>query len=188
MKITLAIAALLGYSNAIYVYKANGDVAFVQADPSSSSSSSSSSGDDSLVQVGGEDKEVDHSNEYFRPHEHEMLGGGGYDRVVPAWFAADSDDIFMRSMIEQYALEQKTKEGAPSGKFWVDEAGARAAASEVLETNKGLTGEAKQKWLDTYFAKAWGHFDVNRTGKIEVIKMPQFMRFLCSDQYMSLQP
>ena len=194
MKITLAIVALLGLAaveetNAIYVYKTNGDVAFVQAsDSSSSSSSSDSSSDDdkSLVQVRGEDEPVDHSNEYYRPHEHEMLGGGGYDRVVPAWFAADSDDIFMRSMIEQYALEQKTKEGAPSGKFWMDEASTRAAASEVLETNKGMTGEAKQKYLDTYFAKAWGHFDVNRTGKVEVIKMPQFMRFLASDQYMSL--
>ena len=42
------------------------------------------------------------------------------------------------------------------------------------------------KYLDTYFAKAWGHFDVNRTGKVEVIKMPQFMRFLASNQQMYL--
>jgi len=41
-------------------------------------------------------------------------------------------------------------------------------------------------YLNTYFAKAWGHFDVNRTGKVEVIKMPQFMRFLSSDQSMYL--
>jgi len=63
----------------------------------------------------------------------------------------------------------------------MNEATARAAASEVLATHKGLKGDALEKYLGTYFAKAWGHFDVNRTGTIEVIKMPQFMRFLASD-------
>ena len=68
----------------------------------------------------------------------------------------------------------------------MNEAGARAASIEVLGTHKGLKGDNLNKYLDRYFQKAWGHFDVNRTGTIEVIKMPQFMRFLCSDQYMSL--
>ena len=115
-----------------------------------------------------------------------MLGGGGYERVTPSRFSNDSDDIFMRSMIEQYSLEQKNKDGTPSGKFWMDEPATRAAAREVLETNCRLTGKARDDWLTTYFPKAWAHFDVNRTGKVEVIKMPQFMRFLCSDQQMYL--
>ena len=42
-------------------------------------------------------------------------------------------------------------------------------------------------YMKTYFQKAWDHFDVNQTGSIEVIKMPQFMRFLASDQWMSLK-
>ena len=134
----------------------------------------------------GDDEEEDHSGEFFPPHMHEMLGGGGYERVVPANFAADSDDIFMRSMIQNYALEQKTKEGYPSGKFWIDEAGARAASQEVLVTNKKMNPADVPAYLEKYFAKAWGHFDVNRSGKIEVIKMPQFMRFLSSDQQMYL--
>jgi len=66
------------------------------------------------------------------------------------------------------------------------EATATAAAKEVLATHKGLKGPALKKYLDTYWAKAWGHFDVNKTGNIEVIKMPQLMRFLASDQRMSL--
>ncbi len=68
----------------------------------------------------------------------------------------------------------------------MDEAATRAAAREVLETNCKLAGKARDNWLNTYFSKAWNHFDVNRTGKVEVIKMPQFMRFLCSDQQMYL--
>ena len=165
MKFTIAAAALLGFSQAITLYNTEGQMVF------------------------DDDEEVDHSNEYFVAKADGALGlnGDGYERVTPANFAADNDDIFMRSMIEQYALEQKTKEGAPSGKFWMNEAGARAAAAEVLENNVHMKAADIPKYLDTYFAKAWGHFDVNRVGKIEVIKMPMFMRFLASDQYLSLQ-
>jgi hypothetical protein len=185
MKYSLAIAALLAAAsieevNAITVYTTSGQVAYVSEDTEGDD-------DDSNVQLAGSsDEEVDHSNEYFLPGQHEMLGGGGYERVTPARFAQDSDDIFMRSMIEQYAVEQKNKDGTPSGKFWMDEAATRAAASETLETNCKISNKPRSDWLNTYFSKAWSHFDVNRTGKVEVIKMPQFMRFLCSDQQMYL--
>ena len=187
MKYTIAIAALLGLASveqtqAITLYNSAGQAIYMEQDSSSSSDSEED------VQLADDEEEVDHSNEFFHAGQHEMLGGGGYERVTPANFAGDTDDIFMRSMIEQYALEQKTKEGNPSGKFWMNEATTRAAAAEVLETHKGMKGAQLQQYLDTYFAKAWGHFDVNQTGKVEVIKMPQFMRFLASDQYMSLQP
>ena len=144
----------------------------------------SGSSDDAAIQL--MDDEPDHSGEFFHVGEGGKLGGGGYERVTTARFAADSDDIFMRSMIEQYALEGKNKDGSPNGQFWLDEGAARAASSEVLHTHKGLTGAARANYLKTYFPRTWAHFDVNRTGKIEAIKMPQFMRFLCSDQQMYL--
>ena len=92
----------------------------------------------------------------------------------------------MRSMLNTYAQEGKNKDGSPNGVFTLDEAAARAASREVLATHKGLAGAALTNYMNTYFAKAWAHFDVNRGGRIEVIKMPQFMRFLASDQSMSL--
>ena len=135
----------------------------------------------------------DASPKYYTPFDHEATY---YERVTTPRFSADSDDIFMRSMIEQYALEERTKVtdhddgtstgGELSGKFWMNQAAALAAAKEVLGTHKGLSGKLLDDYITTYFGKAWGHFDVNQTGFIEVIKMPQFMRFLCSDQYMSL--
>ena len=214
MKYSIALLALLAnlsieQTNAITVYTTSGQVAYSsnssdseseddatkKKGKDSSSSSSSSSDDDkahcpplpkkALIQL-EDDEEIDHSGEFFPPGHHEMLGGGGYDRVVPPNFAADDDDIFMRSMIKSYALEQKTKAGLPSGKFWMDEAGTRAACTEVLHTNTKMPVSEIPKYLDTYFSKAWGHFDVNRTGKIEVIKMPMLMRFISSDQYMYL--
>ena len=90
-------------------------------------------------------------------------------------------------MINNYSIEKADGDGNPTGNFVMNESTMRAAASEVLCTHKGLCAAKLQEYLDTYFAKAWGHFDVNRTGSIEVIKSPQFMRFIASDQYMSLQ-
>ena len=145
-----------------------------------SSSSSSSSDDETNVQLGGD---------YFVPGDSGTMGAKAYERVITPRFSADTDDIFMRSMIENYAVEAKTPKtdtdpgGAPTGKFWMTKSGAFAAAQEVLATHKKLTGDKLAKYLSTYFDKAWGHFDVNQTGTIEVIKMPQFIRFLASDQY-----
>ena len=136
------------------------------------------------------DDEPDHSGEVFQPADHGQLhtagGESGYERVTPARFSADSDDIFMRSMIEQYAQEHKNKDGSPNGVFTMSEASARAAATEVLVTNAKMAPGDVPAYLNTYWARAWGHFDVNRTGSIEVIKMPQLMRFLASDQQMYL--
>merc|ERR1719240_2338552 len=138
-------------------------------------------------------KDYDAVPKYYTPFDHEATY---YERVTTPRFSADTDDIFIRSMIEQYALEERTQVtehddgtksgGEPSGKFWMTSAAALAAAKEVLQTHKGLSGKELDAYITTYFGKAWGHFDVNQTGFIEVIKMPQFMRFLCSDQYMSL--
>ena len=121
--------------------------------------------------------------DYFIPGDAGTIGAAAYSRTTPERFATDNDDIFMRSMIENYALESKDKEGAPTGAFWVDEFAAKAASSEVLCTHKKICGADLQAYLDQYFSKAWGHFDVNRTGYVEVIKMPQLIRFLASDQY-----
>merc|ERR1711907_362648 len=61
-----------------------------------------------------DDEEVDHSNEFFKASEHEKLGDGGYERVTTPNFVNDEDDIFMRSMIEQYAQEGITRTDRPT--------------------------------------------------------------------------
>jgi hypothetical protein len=204
---TIALMAFLGYVSASQVNEQavagpnNSQLirinTFAQAKESSSSSDSSSSkssssssdsDDDKKVQLNDSDEEVDHSKEHFKAHQSEMLGDNAYKRVTPARFAADTDDIFMRSMVEQYAEEGKNKDGSPNGKFTLTETLARAASSEVLNTHKKLDGKALETYLNTYFPRTWAHFDVNREGKVGAIVMPQFMRFLCSDQQMYLQP
>merc|ERR1711998_768692 len=83
-----------------------------------------SDSDDMGVQLG---------DDYFHAGESGSLGSKEYERVTPSRFSADSDDIFMRSMIQQYALEAKgpkdaPNEGEPTGHFWMNEATTRAAA------------------------------------------------------------
>jgi len=102
-------------------------------------------------------------------HEHSLHGGNGTS-------AGGSNTL----------LEGTKIGGEPTGKFMMTQSTALAASKEVLNTHKGLSGDALSAYLDTYFDKAWAHFDVNQSGKIEVIKMPQFMRFVASDQYMQL--
>jgi len=174
MKYTLAIAAiaaLVGNTEAINVHsvaKTHGKDAFDE-----------------------EVKEIDHSGEFFEardsvPPTPESKADGLYSRVIPEHFVAGSDDLFMRSMLTAYAQEGKNKDGTPNGGFVMDEAGTKAASSEVLTTHKGLTGEAKAEYLKTYFPRTWAHFDVNKTGKLGYEVMPQFMRFLASDQQLTL--
>ena len=148
---------------------------------------SSDDEEETNVQLNGDDSESDHSKEFYNAWDAVKDEEEGYHRALPAYFSGDGDDLFMRSKCKTYALEGKNKDGSPNGNFMMDEATTRAAASEVLETHKGLKGDEKKKYLDTYFARTFAHFDVTKGGKIEVIKMPQFMRFLASDQYMTLQ-
>jgi len=130
---------------------------------------------------------VQAQGDVFYPFEKGMLGSTPYERVIPAHFEGDGDDLFMRSVYKNYALEGKDEDTEkPTGKFTLDETQAKALATEVLGTHKGLSGANLKNYMDTYWAKAWGHFDVNRSGSIEAIRAPQLMRFLASDQYFQL--
>ena len=94
---------------------------------SESDSDSSDDEEESLLMTQGD---------YFKPGFSGTIGASACARETTARFSSDDDDIFMRSMIENYALEEKTAEdkatgykgGEPSGKFWMDEAAAKAAA------------------------------------------------------------
>ena len=168
----------------------------VQVDSESESSDSES--DDEAQNVGIAADKVIEKNPIFNAWESVKDGAvdGKYERIITPNFSSDSDDIFMRSMIKTYAFEKRTPieeledgskiGGEPTGSFWLSKKDAFRASKEVLGTHKGLKGEGLSEYMDTYFDKAWSNFDVNGDGAIEVIKAPQFMRFLASDQSMSL--
>ena len=116
---------------------------------------------------------------------HAGLGENPYERVVPPRFA-DGGDAFMASMIGNYALEGKNEDGSPNGKFFMNESQAKQASSEVLKAHKKIDGKELDEYVKTYFQRTWNHFDINKDGMVGVDVMPQFMRFIASDQAMEL--
>ena len=111
-----------------------------------------------------------------------------YKRVIPDYWGGpgSGDDQFMHSMLTKYAFEASTPEGKPTGEFYFNYTAALMAAQEVVETHLGLTGDAKQKYLDDYFDKTFRHFDTAGDGKIEAERMGGFFRFLCANMQITL--
>ena len=58
-----------------------------------------------------------------------------YNRALPTHFESLNDsDRFTRSMISDFAMEERNKDGSPSGKFFFTKDLARQASIAVLET------------------------------------------------------
>ena len=128
---------------------------------SSSSSSSSSSDDESNVHLRGDDGIATKWNEKnphpgFEANHDDFVGSEGlgyYDRKVPERYDSGTaehpyaQDMFMNSMINNYALELATPEGKPTGKFVFKRANAKAAAYEIVGTHLGLKGAEAEKYL-----------------------------------------
>ena len=202
MKFTFAIACLLGlvavnadnsFESRLTKGRGVKDVTVVQMEDSDSESESE---DESNVGLAA-DKVIEKHPKYNAWESvKDGAADGKYERIPIPNFTADSDDIFMRSMLKKYAFEKRTPieelddgtkiGGEPTGSFWLAKKDMMYAAKEVLGTHKGLSGDKLSSYLDTYYDRAWENFDPNGEGEIEVIKCPMFMRFLASDQTMSL--
>ena len=115
---------------------------------------------------------------------HWMNGFGGYrvyKRDIPTRFENDSDDLLMRSMYENYATEGKDGSGKPNGHFWVTKEDAEKASDEVVGTHLHMKDGQKTAFVKEHFPTVWTRFDVNEDGKIEIDRMPQFLRMVCGD-------
>tara|TARA_B110000285_G_C14716765_1_gene420296 strand:- start:65 stop:412 length:348 start_codon:yes stop_codon:yes gene_type:complete len=97
---------------------------------------------------------------------------------MPAHYEGEGDDRLMNSIISKYAIETRDKDGKPSGKFFLDQSGARAIAEEVVGTHLKKDAAGIKTYLDEKFPEAWGRFDVNGEGKIEAMRGPTFLRYI----------
>ena len=101
----------------------------------------------SAVSINRWDRNWDDSHPH-PPYAADMDGFEGrwfYNRVVPDNFdgPGSGDDQFMNSMITNYAIEESTPAGKPTGKFVLKKNDAYQAAIEVTRTHMGLKGEAQ---------------------------------------------
>ena len=100
-------------------------------------------------------------------------GSDYYSRKVPDIFdSSDKDDLLMRSVITNYAVEGKT-DGAPNGKFFITRSDMNSLADEVLTNNQGFTDAAKkQAYAEEHLQRVWNHFDVFGNGYLPVEQVP----------------
>jgi len=96
-------------------------------------------------------------------------GSDYYSRKVPEVFdSSDRDDLLMRSVISNYAVEGKS-DGGPNGKFFITRSDMNSLADEVLSNNMGFTDSAKkQAYAEEHVPKIWKHFDVFGNGYLPV--------------------
>lgn len=87
----------------------------------------------------------------------------------------------MRSLINNYALELKDKDGKATGNFFLDKDGAMDACREVLKNNAHYSVDKVSSWMSDNFGSTWDHFDVNKDGIVEVGRFPQFLRYFTQD-------
>ena len=117
-----------------------------------------------------------------------LEGLGAYDRKIPAHLGGpgSGDDMFLWSMINNYALEKATPTGEPTGVFVFRPSQARQAAKEILKTHMSLEGKAAEDYLDKYFDKTFRHFDTANAGEIEAERMSTFFRYLTGNMQIDL--
>ena len=115
-------------------------------------------------------------------------GNWQYHREIPAHVGGEGsgDDQFIYSMLKNYAMEEATPEGIPTGHFYFNYPAAMMGAQEIVETHLGLKGEEKQAYIDKYFDSTFKHFDTAADGKIEFDRMSGFYRFLCANMQINL--
>lgn len=114
-----------------------------------------------------------------------------YDRVVPGHLD-DSEgvpvDKFTANVISNYATEGVTKEGMPSGSFFITRDQTMALAREVVQTHLGKKGKELDEYLKNKFQVTWDHYDVNNEGILEANWASPFMRTLCKpEKFIDLQ-
>lgn len=118
-----------------------------------------------------------------KPYPHWMDGFGGYHtykRDIPDRFETEADDTLMRSLYKNYATEGESN-NLPNGHFWVSKADGKRVAKEVVQTHLGLKGDGADGYLGEHFDELWAKYDVNEEGRVEVDRMPMFLRAICGN-------
>lgn len=106
----------------------------------------------------------------FQPHHHGMWE---YERKVPDLYdSTDKDDLLMRSVIQNYALEGRGDDGRPNGKFYLTQSEFYNVGAEVVGTHIGYKGAKLTAYLDQHVPTIFKHLDVNNQGYIIAEKAP----------------
>ena len=85
-------------------------------------------------------------------------------------------------MLKNYAMEEATPDGHPTGDFYFNYSAAMMGAQEVVETHLNKKGKDNKAFLDKKFNETWEHYDVNNDGVMDAMWASPFMRSLCKSE------
>ena len=142
--------------------------------------------DDDVMNVQLGDEEINGESFYAAGDQGMTPNGVEYVRVFPEQFNEDSNEHFMKKVIDQYALEKKNDKGQPSGKFFLGKKETMKLAQDVLGKAKKLQGKDMDAYMKQYFNRTFEHFDVNQTGLLDALDMSAFCKYIASDQSLDL--
>ena len=133
-------------------------------------------------------KHADASNKDPRQERKVVVNDGLYVRAIPERFSGRDDDSLMRHILLRYALEKADPlTGKPTGRFYVDRAGAYELAMETIVTIMKMTGNAAIDYFNQKVPAAWARQDVNNDGVIEAERVPIFLRTIVNNVELALQ-
>ena len=69
----------------------------------------------------------------------------------------------------------------------MDKAHSLTVAKELVGEHKKLSGDKLQEYINLNFYDLWDHFDVNKSGLVEIERMSQFYKMLLKDMTLELQ-
>ena len=69
----------------------------------------------------------------------------------------------------------------------MDKTHTLTVAKELVGEYKKLAGAKLDEYINLNFYDLWEHFDVNKTGLIEIERMSQFYKMLLKDMALELQ-
>ena len=71
--------------------------------------------------------------------------------------------------------------------YWMDKKGASEVAKQLATEYKSLKGKELDDYMSLNFDETWDHFDVNRTGLVEIERMSSFYKQFLKDYKLDLQ-
>ena len=71
--------------------------------------------------------------------------------------------------------------------YWMDKKGTEKVARELVTEWLKKTGKDLDTFMMIKFDELWDHFDVNKTGLVEIERMSQFYKMLLGDMTLDLQ-
>lgn len=98
-----------------------------------------------------------------------------YERNIPSNFASGSDDLLMRNLITNYALEGKS-DGSPNQHFYLTKDAIQTESKNVVREHFGWDDKKTADYVQKQLTKLYPYYDVLNEGFLDVQRVPVLLR------------